>query len=1746
MKFRGLLLNGVATWLLCANSAEAAPVAAAISAVAGLLSAGGIAGAVAQLVFGMALSYGVSAIQKALAKKQQRKAEPRGVALDVRLGDDQPAQFIVGTYATAGIRKYTGTWGQASKTPNAFLTDVIELSCIPHPGLAGVWIDDTKGTILWNEPQPDGLGYPVAEFRENGTDYAWVRFVDGTQTVADPWLIAKFGSHPERPFKASMIGRGCAFAVVTFRYNTEKFGGLPAMLFEMQPMPLYDLRKDSTNGGSGPQRWNDRSTWQPSDNNAVVIYNLVRGIYYGNEWIYGGQNLSAFRLPASNWIAAANECDRLVDNAAGGQEKQFRCGYEVRLDMEPLSVVDDIRQGCAGRIAEVGGVFKMLAGVPGAAVYSFTDDDILVTKDQSFEPFPSLSETHNGIEATYPEPAEKWASKDAPARYSSALEADDGNRRLATGIEFPAVPFGRQVQALMKVMIEEERRFRTHLFHLPPDAFAFEPNDVVSWSSNRNGYANKKFLVDRILGKFTFNQLVRLKEIDPSDYSWSGTDELPTDVGWLGPIVAPSQPMYGWTVEPYAIKDASGVDRRPSIKVSCAADQDDVKNVLVEVRLKSSQEVVFQSDATAYAAPYSWVLPGTFLPNTQYEVRGRFVPYSNRQTDWSSWITVTTPNLLISSADIFDNAIIAQKIADAAVSADKLMNAAVTSLKLADQAVTTAKLQVAAVTEQILANGAVISSKLADAAVTAQKLADQAVTATKFASGIRPVEVVSTLPTTGNTEGRIVYLTTDNKLYRYDGGAWIASVAAGDIAGTIADAQIAAIAASKVTGQMTDAQIAAVAAAKVTGQMTDAQIAAVAAAKVTGTLVSSQIADLAITNSKLAALAVDAAKLANNAVTTTKIADDAISTPKLQANAVVADKIAANAVTARSLLLADQENLVANGNIEDTSPIGNYWGAVLGGGVLAYLSKANYPDLVSTGTHSFILQKNAGNYAASVNVDMTSVAIFPVTAGEVLYGETAIKTNGSPTTAGAYFRVLWLDADKVAIPGGDGVGYGDIAANVPMTANWVTHSRKITVPANAAFGRVRLYNHSTQTTTQNAIFDRLILRRANAANLVVDGSILTNHMAAGSVTTSKIAADAVTANELAANAVTAVKIVAGAVTTAKIAADAVTANELAANAVTAVKISAGAVETAKIAVGAIIAVTIAAGAVTTAKLDALAVTSDKLAANSVIAGKIAVGAVAADQVAANAITSVKIAAGAISTDKLAVGSGKNLLQNASFTMGLDCWAAGAAGSIPGLLVAIRTPSEPYAGPASPTFMVRYPGTGPTGYYCDLRQKRPDAAALATAGASYGYPCQPGEYFEATAYTSAHRCNIELRIEWRDAAGNGLGYTGADVNSNQSSSSTNPDLWPRLRTTGAAPAGAVTAGIHIRKTDTAAGQSDSYMFVHKPMLCRIPSGATEATPWSDGGVVLITGGGIVAEAITADKIAANAITAGKIAAGVVTATEIASGAVTAVKIAAGAVATDKLAANAVTSDKIAANAITAKQLILTDFDNLIANGNFDEGNVSNTWSAVNGGGTFYVLSDPQFVQTGAYSAILQKNAGNSGGSIFVDMLPDFDIAVKAGEVLYGETSIRTNEASQAAGAYFRIRWLDASKAEIGISDVVNNAPISGTFTLRSGKVTVPANAKFARIRLYHHNTSSISNLMFDRLILRRANAAELLVDGSIFAQHLAASSVTADKLSVTSLSAVSGSFGDAYFSGIARSVNGKLLLDFNNGGVEIFT
>ena len=456
-----------------------------------------------------------------------------------------------------------------------------------------------------------------------------------------------------------MLGRGLAYVIVTARVNRELFPQFPEYLAEIDGIPLDDDR---------------------NENPIAAIRTIMLGLDYNGTWLYGPHGITDAHLPGIE--AQMDKCDVSVSLASGGTVPRFRAGYEVRVDEEPHAVIGEFLKACQGRMAEVGGRYRILVAEPDASVASFTDEDIVISEGQTYEPFPGLEETYNGVTATYPEPAEAWETKEAPPRYDAALETADDGRRLPLDTDFKAVPYKNQVQRNMLAMLLDMRRFRRHTFTAPPSWWEYEPLDCVEWTSSRNGYDAKSFLITTLDDFPTSLQGVGLQEVDPSDYDWSTDYELPESTAIVEIDRPTAQVMTGWTVEPYTFVDESNGARRPGIRVLFDGELDDVRAVRIVVRLAASQAIVFDGEAPydASVVTPSVVLAGTFLPATDYEARGIFLPFSGRETSWSSWLAVTTPDVRIGASDLATN--IQEQIIDAGGVLSEQLDAAQATLDL--------------------------------------------------------------------------------------------------------------------------------------------------------------------------------------------------------------------------------------------------------------------------------------------------------------------------------------------------------------------------------------------------------------------------------------------------------------------------------------------------------------------------------------------------------------------------------------------------------------------------------------------------------------------------------------------------------------------------------------------------------------------------------------------------------------------------------------------------------------------------------------------------------------------------------------------------------------------------------------------------------------------------------------------------------------------------------------------------------
>ena len=620
---------------LIPTAAAADPISSAIASITW--------GAVKSFLIKTALSVGFSILAQMIMRPDKPGRPDRGINIrNTGSGGDAGQRFIMGRYATGGQLLAPPFTSGSGSQPNARLHYVIGLSCIPGVTFRRWWVDGEEATLT-GEAASDDVGDGYEHRGDIGVRLLW----RDDESDPPPYLLGL--SLEKRPWENDMVGSGLTYALTRFYFRQEQYRGKPSVRFEVDGIPLLDPRDGVT---------------RQTDNPVIMIWNVLRGIEIPagenspDIWGYG---VDADDLPDSVWFAAMNECDVQVDDGEGGTVPQYRAGIEVDVvEDEPAEVIDRLLNACAGQIVEMGGRWRIRVGGPGAPVLFITDDDIVITENAEFEPFPSLQFTNNAIHASYPEPDAAWEPKDAPPRYNADFEADDDDRRLVASVEMPAVWDKSQVQRLMISSLEEERRFRRHRITLPPSGAVLEPLDSISWTSERNFYDGKVFEVSAIEDDLsTLAQGVALRERDPDDYDPPPNYFQPTPITPPGTEPIAVQGVPGWGAQGVSIEGGDAVARRPDIRLTWfgfdpndpeGGPGDDIQALNWEVRLAASQDMVAKGSTEDIPAGELLVGSSALVPDTAYEVRGRFVA-PGRPTEWTAWVAVTTDDVRLSEAD---------------------------------------------------------------------------------------------------------------------------------------------------------------------------------------------------------------------------------------------------------------------------------------------------------------------------------------------------------------------------------------------------------------------------------------------------------------------------------------------------------------------------------------------------------------------------------------------------------------------------------------------------------------------------------------------------------------------------------------------------------------------------------------------------------------------------------------------------------------------------------------------------------------------------------------------------------------------------------------------------------------------------------------------------------------------------------------------------------------------------------------
>lgn len=655
-------------------------IAAAASVVSGAVSTFA-ATAVGSAVLQVAVGTGLNLVARAIAGKPKTPGEQQHRVTGRVQSGLVPRSIALGQCAANASLVWHTEYSRAEGNHYNGYVQVIALADAPVQGLRRVAIND-EWVTLDTVPHADGRGVAVLDYRRDGEDYAWVRFYDGTQTTANPYLVNVVAPNSPREWESTRVGVGVAYLIVTARADPEFFPGFPSVRAELDGMALYDPSRDDTAGGDGDQRWNNPATWGGDGDYfpAVQVYNLLRGIRHGGQWLYGLQEAGI--MPAAHWISMIQRCRTEIEHK-DGMVPRWRTGGSVPVSAPAVDTINGILTSCAGRIAVDGNTFRAwIGGADSSPVAALHSDAVITDEPQRLTPIQRLGDRINGATGSYPSPAALWEYADLAPEYRTDLEAADGGRRLLASVTLDFCPHREQGQRVLKGAVKEAQKARRVALRVPSPYRDVAVGEVVTYTSERDGFDAKRFRLEGRYEHATGDLDWDMTEVDPSDYAWdSDTDFTDTTDGRTGRVDPIPQVVSDFAAIPWVIHDDHG-PARPGIRLSWDQFVRDVSAVAYQVRLESTGELLPSGQATAgetsvatdaltfngepltfngeplvfsvfsnVSAGFGIIAEG-LTSNTLYEVRAWYIPTTARPVEKTEWMPVYSGNVKIREIDL--------------------------------------------------------------------------------------------------------------------------------------------------------------------------------------------------------------------------------------------------------------------------------------------------------------------------------------------------------------------------------------------------------------------------------------------------------------------------------------------------------------------------------------------------------------------------------------------------------------------------------------------------------------------------------------------------------------------------------------------------------------------------------------------------------------------------------------------------------------------------------------------------------------------------------------------------------------------------------------------------------------------------------------------------------------------------------------------------------------------------------------
>ena len=667
-------------------------------------------------------------------------------------------------------------------------------------------------------------------------------------------------------------------------YDQDVFAeGVPLFTAKVQGKKLYDPRT---------------STTVYSANAALCIRDYLVSAYGLDN--SGDTNDAYFQT-------AANTCDEDVTLSGSGTENRYEINGVISLDQTPSDVLGDMMTACAGTLFWGQGEWHLKVGEYTSSIKTFTLDDLRgpITLDTKH----SRRDNFNIVRGTFNDAEQGFIRADYPEIRSSSFITDDNGVESALDLALPLTTSSSMAQRLAKMTLFRGREQMTLSGDFGLEAFEVECGDIIALDMDRYGFSAKEFEVvgwkfrnDGEAGDLRVG--LTLRETSSAAFSWTaeesditGNDSTLTDPTASLDIASLTTSGGGRTTT-----DGTFIN---SVIVSWAAPTNKFITHY-DVELKA----VADSNYAATTTTETSIELSPLVDGVQYIIRVRAVAANGRRGDFVTatftgggdttapalptaisatggfkYITVEWTNPADSDLNFVE---IYENTTNTSTGATKVGISGGDSFTRTNLGLNLTRYYFLRSVDYSGNTSAFTSGVSATTTYLDDPDFENGVRQIFIDAGLDIIEPVSSLPASGDFTNQQVFLTTDSKLYYWDGSAWQVVVAAAgdvnfnDLQGTIAAGQIP-------SGTITEAKLASdsVTAAKISANAVGANAIAVGvitgdkitANTITGGLLSTsgiitsaaQITDGVISNAKIANAAITSAKIQDLAVTSAKI-----------------------------------------------------------------------------------------------------------------------------------------------------------------------------------------------------------------------------------------------------------------------------------------------------------------------------------------------------------------------------------------------------------------------------------------------------------------------------------------------------------------------------------------------------------------------------------------------------------------------------------------------------------------------------------------------------------------------------------------------------------------------------------------------------------------------------------------------------------------------------------------------------------